>query len=303
MDIRLKGDWTDQIETDKWSFRVEVNKSDTILGFSKFSIHGLEARSGIWPVLINDMYAQQGGPVIRYHFADLVINGVYKGVFAIEEGFDNLALQNSQRRDGPIIRVNEDLVWEKWAYFTNQVDVCAYNIEPFRTRSVLKSPLLYNSAASAITALNKYICGEATVEEVFDLDLLASYLALEDVYASNHGTVWHNMRFYVNTITGKLEIIPFDDKILGNFKIGSPFFLYDKADPIPMFAFRSELFREKYFSALKRISGQFDWYIVSQVKNFLSGSRKNPKMMPYIKGLSDKDLNDLGAYISKLTTK
>ena len=52
-----------------------------------------------------------------------------------------------------------------------------------------------------------------------------------------------------------------------------------------------------------RISGQFDWYIVSQVKNFLSGSRKNPKMMPYIKGLSDKDLNDLGAYISKLTTK
>ena len=52
-----------------------------------------------------------------------------------------------------------------------------------------------------------------------------------------------------------------------------------------------------------KISGQFDWYIASQVKNFLSGSRKNPKMMPYIKGLSDRDINDLGAYVSKLTTK
>jgi cytochrome c553 len=52
-----------------------------------------------------------------------------------------------------------------------------------------------------------------------------------------------------------------------------------------------------------KISGQFDWYIVSQVKNFLSGSRKNPKMMPYIKGLSDKDIKDLAAYISKMTTK
>lgn len=52
-----------------------------------------------------------------------------------------------------------------------------------------------------------------------------------------------------------------------------------------------------------KISGQYDWYIVSQINSFLSGARKNPKMMPFIKGLSGKDVKDLGAYISQLTKK
>lgn len=49
-----------------------------------------------------------------------------------------------------------------------------------------------------------------------------------------------------------------------------------------------------------RISGQYDWYIVSQLEAFQSGARKNPKMLPFIKALSKKDFSDLAAYISKL---
>ena len=49
-----------------------------------------------------------------------------------------------------------------------------------------------------------------------------------------------------------------------------------------------------------RISGQFDWYIVSQLMAFKSGSRKNEKMMPYIKSLTSNDFSDLASYISSL---
>ena len=49
-----------------------------------------------------------------------------------------------------------------------------------------------------------------------------------------------------------------------------------------------------------RISGQFDWYILSQLLAFKSGQRKNEKMMPYIKDLSEKDFSDLASYISSL---
>jgi len=49
-----------------------------------------------------------------------------------------------------------------------------------------------------------------------------------------------------------------------------------------------------------KIGGQFDWYIVSQLQAFLSGTRKNPKMQPFIKSLSASDLKDLGAYIMQL---
>ncbi|MCR9204122.1 MAG: c-type cytochrome [Halobacteriovoraceae bacterium] len=49
------------------------------------------------------------------------------------------------------------------------------------------------------------------------------------------------------------------------------------------------------------IAGQYDWYIVSSIKQFKEGKeRKNPKMLPYIKNLSDKDIEDLAAYISSM---
>lgn len=49
-----------------------------------------------------------------------------------------------------------------------------------------------------------------------------------------------------------------------------------------------------------RIAGQYDWYIVTSLKAFKSGERKNPEMLPFIKGLSEKDFADLAAYITKL---
>lgn len=50
-----------------------------------------------------------------------------------------------------------------------------------------------------------------------------------------------------------------------------------------------------------RIAGQYDWYIVSSIKQFKAGvERKNPKMLPYISNLSEQDIADLAAYISKM---
>tara|TARA_R110000868_G_scaffold59608_4_gene182915 strand:+ start:357 stop:662 length:306 start_codon:yes stop_codon:yes gene_type:complete len=49
-----------------------------------------------------------------------------------------------------------------------------------------------------------------------------------------------------------------------------------------------------------RIAGQHEWYILSSLNAFKSGERKNPEMLPYIKGLSQQDFADLAAYVSKL---
>lgn len=48
------------------------------------------------------------------------------------------------------------------------------------------------------------------------------------------------------------------------------------------------------------LAGQFDWYISSQLTAFKKGERKNPKMMPFLQGLTTKDFEDLAAYISSL---
>ena len=52
--------------------------------------------------------------------------------------------------------------------------------------------------------------------------------------------------------------------------------------------------------AAPSLRGQFDWYIISSIEKFLSGERKNPKMLPYLKGLTPQDFKDIAAYLSKL---
>lgn len=50
-----------------------------------------------------------------------------------------------------------------------------------------------------------------------------------------------------------------------------------------------------------RISGQYDWYILKQLQDIKAASnRKNPVMVPILAKLTEQDMKDLAAYISKL---
>lgn len=51
------------------------------------------------------------------------------------------------------------------------------------------------------------------------------------------------------------------------------------------------------------IGGQYDWYIEQQLVNMKTGVRPNPVMNPILKGLSEQDMKDLAAYVSKLPWK
>jgi cytochrome c553 len=53
-----------------------------------------------------------------------------------------------------------------------------------------------------------------------------------------------------------------------------------------------------------RIAGQHDWYILKQLQDIKAGvTRKNPVMIPFVSKLSEQDMKDLAAYISKLNSK
>ncbi|MDY7577363.1 c-type cytochrome [Herbaspirillum sp. RTI4] len=52
-----------------------------------------------------------------------------------------------------------------------------------------------------------------------------------------------------------------------------------------------------------RLAGQHEAYIVKQLMNFKSGERSNPIMMPMAMSLSDGDMKDLAAYLSKQAPK
>lgn len=49
-----------------------------------------------------------------------------------------------------------------------------------------------------------------------------------------------------------------------------------------------------------RVGGQFEWYLVKQITAMRDGTRINQKMLPYVKKLSNQDIKDLAAYLSKV---
>jgi len=48
------------------------------------------------------------------------------------------------------------------------------------------------------------------------------------------------------------------------------------------------------------LAGQKEAYLVSQIKAFRDGDRKNPMMSPMAAGLSDADIDNLSAYYASL---
>jgi len=51
------------------------------------------------------------------------------------------------------------------------------------------------------------------------------------------------------------------------------------------------------------IGGQFDWYLEKQMLDMKSGARINEAMNPTLKGLTEADIKDVAAYVSKLPWK
>lgn len=49
-----------------------------------------------------------------------------------------------------------------------------------------------------------------------------------------------------------------------------------------------------------RIGGQYEWYLEQEITKMRDGERVNAIMAPYVRRLSDQDIADLSAYISKL---
>ena len=114
IDIRLKGDLLDHIwNKDKLSFRIVVKDGKTVLGMDKFSIQHPSTRYWLGEWLFHKAVKDQGIISLKYDFVRVILNGKDLGIYAIEEHFTSLMLENNKRRPGPIIKFSERLYWDQ----------------------------------------------------------------------------------------------------------------------------------------------------------------------------------------------
>lgn len=214
--IRLKGDASlgNFAGNKKWSLRVKISGDDALFGIRKFSIQKPESLEYIYEWLFNKAFAAEGGISKRYRFVRVYFNGTYWGVMTFHEHFEDILLENNQRRAGPIIRFDTD---QRIAAIIKNYDIgqsfgktSTLPITHYqRKRSNADSEFNdeYLVAASLLEGLRR---GSLTASEALDVEKFAIYTALIDLFDGYHGLVDGNMAFYYNPITSLLEPIAED---------------------------------------------------------------------------------------------
>lgn len=219
--LRLKGDFVDHFKTDKWSWRVHVKNGGQVRGMRRFSLQAPNTRGYHWESLFMQHLRDEGVLAPRYEFVRLELNGMDIGVMALEEHFSKELLEAQGRKEGVILRFDEDEFWRDRSRNDQLLGVGKPStshdlswrdarIRPFRASAIEKSPALQRQSRLGIGLLRALQSGTARASEVMDVDITGKWLAISEVWGLWHGLRWHNMRFYLNPYTLKLEPVGFD---------------------------------------------------------------------------------------------
>jgi len=262
--LRLKGDMSDHWEGEKWSFRVKLKGKKTLFGMKKFSIQHPRTRNFIYEWILHKVLEREGLISLRYKFVNVIVNGKEKGIYALEEHFDKRLLEHNKRKEGPIIRFDEDLLWKNKAHygdFNTRMGFFVSDITAHKLKRTLRTPLLKKEYLRAVSLLEKVRLGKIKFSDAFDVKKTARCFAIFDLLGGQHGILWNNAKFYYNPITALLEPIAFDANTGRNIRnlIGEEFSLYKANNPKEFFKRQAWIwsdfkFFKEYAAQLERIS-------------------------------------------------
>jgi hypothetical protein len=214
--LRLKGDWLDHLHGDKWSFRLKLKRGNTWKGMRTFSLHTPVSRHGVDEWFLHQVCISQQVLTTRYGFVPVFLLNKNLGLYAWEEHFTKHLLESQSNREGPIIRFFEDVLWDQVRGKKSGIEDMrlpffeAAVIKPFSSAKIIEDTGMFNQYTIAQNLLYQYKNRTKPASEIFNIDALAKYFALCDVYKGYHSLIWHNQRFYYNPVLCKLEPILFD---------------------------------------------------------------------------------------------
>ncbi len=216
IELRLKGDWTDHVESNKVSYRIKMCDGYAYKGLRTFSIQNPSTRSFLMEWFAHELYENEDILTTKYEMIPVVINGKNKGVYAMEEHFDKQLLEARKRREGPIMKFDESGVWQmhldmmKENIYRAAPSFESAEITVFKKNRTKKNPVLFAQFREAQSKMEALRNRDADVANYFDVESLAKYLALTDLINGKHGLTWHNQRYYFNPVTQRLEPIAYD---------------------------------------------------------------------------------------------
>lgn len=277
--FRLKGDWLDHLNSEKWSFRVSLMGGSFWQGMQTFSLQHPATRYYLHEWLLHEWWRREGVLTTTYDFAEVRLNGESLGIYAVEEHFEKYLIERQGRREGPILKLDETGFWDGIRHQLHTIGQADPNvqlptthpqhaiIEPFEARRTEANPQLAEMSRHAAALADQFRTGKKPVSELFDTDKLARFYAILDVAGAHHSTIWHNLRFYYNPLSDRLEPIGFDGFGTG-LSTRASFLIQGAATPagasLQDFLFRDTAFVNRYIGYLYRYSdpGYLDSFLL-----------------------------------------
>ncbi len=216
--LRLKGHMTDHLQDNKWSFRIKVKEKDeTFMGMKRFSIQHPGTRGYIYEWIYHELMKREGVIALRYKFINVTVNGKDWGIYAVEENFENELLENNNRLKGPVLRFNPDLYWvnrfneyNRTSSFDEFASYYSANPEAYREDKVLEDTVQKKYYLKAIALIEGLRNKTVSVEQAFDIPLLAKFHAIVDLVGGVHSIDWSDIKYYYNPATAKLEPVAYE---------------------------------------------------------------------------------------------
>jgi len=271
IELRLKGDWLDHLLGMKWSFRLKLEKELMWNGIRTISVQNPLTRDFLNEWLLHYFCLSEDVLATRYGFIPLYFNDRSRGIYAWEEHFEKYLVESNNRREGPILKLNEDNFWKASLVVKRLKEsslslpiVPSAEILPFKTKRTTKDPVLLKQFEIAQDLYFQYKNASKPASEIFDVNKLAKYMAMLDLFGTYHGINWHNQRFYYNPVISKLEPIVFDNfsekgavKYVSASLIGNVFLSLKEIKPSTIMmanVFRDKKFTDAYIKCLIEIT-------------------------------------------------
>jgi hypothetical protein len=202
--VRLKGELEDHWRDDGfWSLKINMRGSDTLFGMDRFSIQHPRTRSFLNEWYFHKVLRHFGIIALRFNFLPVTVNGREYPIFALEENFDKRLIENNDRREGPIFRISKRGTPE-----TPYHDGVIF----YKADKLAKNRETANLMRRARRLMLGFLSGELATFEVFDLKLMAKFLAVNDLFGNYHSLGRKDIRFYFNPLTGLIEPVPIDNQ-------------------------------------------------------------------------------------------
>ena len=217
VDLRLKGDWTDHLKGDYWSYRIKMPSDKSWNRLQTFSLQDPKTRYYLYEWIYHKAMEEEDIITPRYGFIELSQNNKPPVLYAYEEHFEKQIAEYRNRREGVIIKHVEDQIWEDRLRNRGQDIEDVYsntmrNAETaaFKTSKTLKTPKLKEQFERAQDLMYAHRYKLKPASEIFDMERMGKFYALVDLLGAHHSIIWHNFRFYYNPVTRKLEPIGYD---------------------------------------------------------------------------------------------